>query len=311
VQQHDPKAIRDVSFTLAVEGYNPEQVDLLLVDLATAIEQQRQIGPELADLTRLEVVPAGYAVAEVEAFVNELADRAGADTRPDSAEAGGDAEQPAEIAAPTLEAVGEPDDAAPVAAAEASGEASQPDAVEDVQGTPAGDAAAAEESVVGMEGLADAAHGTLTHAVERTKQTVVELEVFLNQQLELAKTACQEAIAHTNDDCASTMQTARSITQAAYTTVEGAADELRAELTDAVARLHQDFDRQLAFTKRTFQQNLQQCQDEISTALNRVLDDARSRTAAITADITEIQSRVELSLADARSVLSTEQRQAA
>jgi hypothetical protein len=91
---------------------------------------------------------------------------------------------------------------------------------------------------------------------------------------------------------------------------EDAAERLRAETSDAVARVTQDMERQLAFTQRTFQQNLLQCQEQVAAEIERLVGSARSRAGEISVDIDAVQAQVEDALTDARSVLTQERRAA-
>jgi DivIVA domain-containing protein len=314
---HDPHTIRNTSFSLAVNGFNPEQVDQLLVDIAVAVEQDRAIDRALLDLTSVEVVPAGYDIDEVAAFVATFTDDATDDPRaeeddepvhaiaaldevPEADEAPADADDdPAALPdeEPHLHEVAQEVEPAESEPGEAAGPAEP-------------EAASPAVTFTDVPGFGDVAQGTLHHAVERTKQTVVELEVFLNQQFELAKAACQEAVTHTQDDCSQTMKTARNVTQAALSMTEDAAERLRAETSDAIARMTQDMERQLAFTQRTFQQNLLQCQEQVAAEIERLVGSARSRASEISVDIDAVQAQVEDALADARSVLTQERRAA-
>jgi DivIVA domain-containing protein len=309
VPQPDAHSIRNTSFTLAVNGYNPEQVDELLVDLAAAVDADGSVDPVTIDPSSLELVPAGYDIDEVNTFFSEFAGLV-----PD-----GDGEDLADPVA------AEAEDALPAPDADQSDDPSADGASAPAQeivadGHPEPEAAPATEEaardaidapVPSVQELGNAAQGTLSHAVERTKQTVVELEVFLGQQFELAKAACHEAVAHTREDCEQTMKTARNVAQAALTMTEDAAGELRGQASEALDRISQDFERQLGFTQRTFQQNLEQCRGQITAELERLLASARSRTDGITADIDAVQVQVEEALADARSVLTAEARRAA
>jgi DivIVA domain-containing protein len=309
VPQPDAHAIRNTSFTLAVNGYNPEQVDQLLVDLAAALDRDEAVDPTLVDLDGLEVVPAGYDMEEVKRFFDGFADFPS-----DS----GDEELALPASTPTEDVpVIEPVADLEVAEDEetTAAEASEAQAATDSEPATDPEPAPADERdaavLDSVQHLGDAAEGTLSHAVERTKQTVVELEVFLSQQFELAKAACDEAVAHTRDDCAQTMKTARSVAQAALTMTEDAAEELRGQTAAAISRISQDFERQLAFTQRTFQHNLEQCREQIAADLDRLIASSRSRADEITSDIDAVQAQVEHALADARSVLTAEVRRAA
>src|SRR5205814_7985558 len=146
---------------------------------------------------------------------------------------------------------------------------------------------------------------------ERTKQTVVELEQFLAQQFEQAVSACEQAISNTESDCAQTMQTAQSVANTALEMTTNSADALRSETSEAMARIQQDFKRQLGFTQRTFEHNLAQCEAEITQVIDQLVERATARAASITAEVDQVHSEVEASLADARTVLAPDYRKAA
>jgi DivIVA domain-containing protein len=287
--QLDPRTIREASFTLAPSGYNPEQVDDLLASLADEILETGSVEATRVTPAGLTTVPAGYSQHEVDAFLSQLAQHRSTD--PAQAEATSDANS----AASTHTSDGDDDRAEE----------------HTVTGQATSQPVIAGESMplVAIDELI--APGTLPHAVQRTKQVVVELEEFLEQQLELAKAACNEAITHTNTDCSNTLQTAESIAQSALTMVEGVADDIQTETSRAVIHLRHQFEEQLSTTRSTFETQLGECETTIESQLQRLLENATTKTHQLQAEIRDIHAYVQDSLNDARSVLTNTHQKAA
>jgi DivIVA domain-containing protein len=303
--------IRDTSFGLAAQGYNPDQVDAALYEIAEQLDNGAAVDPALLK-ANFDTVAAGYDAREVAAFLGSISAKMPTET------ASTDPQAPELDEEPTVH---EEPHAHPEVPADLDLDAGASSADESNAPTNAGPEPNATSHInalghgaVGGVLSAAVARGTEAHdstvgvrlpqAVERTKLAVTELEGFIADQLVNAKAALRGQIAETQKDCTTTLVTARQVSNEALETARYRAQVILQEANRSTDDLRETFDARLEELRGTFERELARRHEEIRTDLELLVEEAKALTGELEADISSIEDHVRTSLEDARGVLT-------
>jgi DivIVA domain-containing protein len=303
--------IRDTSFGLAAQGYNPDQVDAALYEIAEQLDNGAAVDPALLN-ANFDTVVAGYDAREVAAFLGSISATMPTET------ASTDPQAPELDEEPTVheEPHAHPEVPADLDLGAGASSADESNAPADIDLEPktvspivaprhqSADAVrsfapapemGAQESTFGVR---------LPQAIERTKLAVTELEGFIADQLVNTKAALRGQIAETQKDCTTTLVTARQVSNKALETARYRAQVILQEANRSTDDLRETFHARLEELRGTFEKELARRHEEIRTDLELLVEEAKAVTGELEADISSIEDHVRTSLEDARGVLT-------
>ena len=301
-----PASIRDASFPLAPTGCNPVQVEETLAKIADCLGKGEVIPAQLFEV-EFDTVSAGFDAGGVAAFFSSLKESAISSTAastPVAAEASPAPEPPEAPAA-------EPDHVSSLDAGAGNGVSPDPVGT-DVEPSPGSDTNRNDRggdriALVPPRPSAQttmAVTSGLPGAVERTKLAVSELESFVMQQMEEAKTALRLHIDQTQSDCLNTLDTARTVSDQALDTARQRAEAMLDVATRTTNQLRDRFESELASMRSAFEEDLARRYAAVRHELEALVEEAKDLTEEAHEQLAQVHDDVRPSLEDARSILT-------
>jgi hypothetical protein len=290
------ESIRNASFSLLPTGYNPEEVDAALNQMAEGMAAGNEIS-EFAGSVSFEVTDVGYSPEEVDEFFSRVAAHATASDPQLSAD-----EPAAEAAIPTSL---EPEvTSGPITEGGAASDVAHEEEIDDPSASDESDDAHAQSPIAivyqGLEtGVLD--FEILGQAINRTADTLSSLQGFIGNEVTAMKLAVERQAQETAKHC-----------EVMLAQASADATTLTESVNEEIARARRAADQQLEKERRELAKELKQarsiCDDEVAKARAEAEQYAADVRAAADADRAAAQRTIENAISMQSSIAESLER---